>query len=243
MVGKDALRVAGTEAVNCADMDLRALPGGDQNILSALAEGLLADLRDAERVVLVANNPAIDEADVQALELGPHDVMVSFNTCVKWQLLSSRWTNVFVHGFNAPDHYFFGLPYRPEVQALWQDPQARCFTVLVGVADAMSALAGVTLLRERIPLPALWNYPLAQANRKSFVGPSTGFNALVLFDWLRREHGMNYRLLTLGYSNEAGKLWSGHAWDYERAWLANADIETVVLQSRLGWWRRLLKRR
>jgi len=223
-------------------MDLTALPNGDQDILGAVAEGLLNCLRDAERVVLVANNPAIAAMDFDALALGPRDVVVSFNACIKWPLLSSRWTNVFVHGFNAPDHYFFGLPYSPELQALWRNPLARCFTVLVGVADAMSALADVTLLRERIPLPALWNYPLARADGKRFVGPTTGFNALVLFDWLRREQGLHYRLMTLGYSNEAGKLWSGHAWDYERAWLAAADVETLALHKR-PWWQRLLKRR
>ncbi len=224
------------------EMDLDALPGGGQDILGAVAERLLGCLRDAERVVLVANNPAIEAVDFEALELGPRDVVVSFNLCIKWPLLSNRWTNVFVHGFNAPDHYFFGLPYSPEVQALWQNPQGRCFTVLVGVADAMSALPDVTLLRERMPLPVLWNYPLARADGKRFVGPTTGFNALVLFDWLRREQGLNYKLLTLGYSNEAGKLWSGHAWDYERAWLAAANVETIALHKR-RWWQRMLKRR
>jgi hypothetical protein len=222
-------------------MDLTALPNGDQDILGALAERLLACLRDAERVVLVANNPAIEQADFDALTLGPRDVVVSFNACVKWPMLSERWTNVFVHGFNAPDHYFFGLPYAPELQALWHNPQARCFSVLVGVADPMSPVADVSLLRERIPLPALWNYPKARADGKRFVGPTTGFNALVLFDWLRREQGLHYRLLTLGYSNEAGKLWSGHAWDYERAWLAGADVEAIALRKR-PWWQRWIKR-
>lgn len=242
MVGKDAFWVEGAEQVNDADMNLAALPGGDQNLLGAFDEGLLACLRGAERVVLVANNPAIGQADVESLDLGPRDVVVTFNTCLKWPLLSSLCANIFIHGYNAPDQYFFGLPYRPEVQALWRAPKARCFTMLMGVAHAMSAVKGVTLLRERIPLPVLWDYPSAQANGKRFVGPSTGFNALVLFEWLRREQGMSFRLLTLGYSNEAGKLWSGHAWEYERAWLADADVEKIAIKRQQGWWQRFLKR-
>lgn len=225
------------------DMDLAALPGGDQDILGAFDKGLLDCLRRAERVVLVANNPAIGQADVDALSLCPRDAVVSFNTCLKWPLLSSLSANIFIHGYNAPDQYFFGLPYGPGVQALWQAPEARCFTILVGVAHPMSPVKGVSLFRERIPLPALWNYPSAHANGKRFVGPSTGFNALVLFDWLRRDQGMDFRLLTLGYSNDGGKLWSGHAWDYERAWLANADVETLALQRQPSWWQRLFKRR
>lgn len=221
-------------------MDLSAHSGGDQDILGAFPDALLACLRAAQRVVLVANNPAIDAADFAALHIGPRDVVVSFNACVKWPLLTAESVNVFVHGFNAPDHYFFGLPYRPELQALWAAAPARCFTMLVGVAAPMSAVPRVTLLRERMPLPPLWNYPLAHANGKRFVGPSSGFNALVLFDWLRRELGLGYQLLTLGYSNEAGKLWSGHGWDYERAWLANADVQVVALQRR-SWWQRLTK--
>lgn len=224
------------------DMDLTVLPGGDQDVFGALAATLVNCLRGAKRVVLVANNPAIEAADFDALEVAPGDVVVSFNACIKWQLLSNRWTNVFVHGYNAPDHYFFGLPYSPELQSLWQDPSAQCFSMLVGVAAPMSALPDVSLLRERMPLPTLWHYPRAHANGKRFVGPTTGFNALVLFDWLRREHGLNYKLLTLGYSNEAGKLWSGHAWEYERAWLASADVEAVPLRKR-PWWQRVLKRR
>jgi hypothetical protein len=70
------------------------------------------------------------------------------------------------------------------------------------------------------------------------VGPTTGFNALVLFDWLRGHAGYRYQLVTLGFSNEAGKLWGGHAWDYERSWLLKADVVRVRPQRR-SWWKAL----
>lgn len=223
-------------------MALDALPGGHQSVLQALPPALQACLRSAARVVLVANNPAITEADFQALNIGVDDVVVSFNTCVKSALLNPRSVNLFVHGFNAPDAYFFGLPYGPEVQRLFRQPDARCFTVLVGCTATICPLADVALYWERIPLPALWNYPVDRPGGKRYVGPSTGFNALVLFDWLRGHPGFDYQLMTLGFSNEAGKLWGGHAWDYERDWLQQSDVTVVPLQPR-SWWQKWLRRR
>lgn len=73
-------------------------------------------------------------------------------------------------------------------------------------------------------------------------GLPPGFNALVLFEWLRGHAGYNYQLLTLGFSNEAGKLWGGHAWGYERAWLLKSDVVSVSLQCR-SWWRTLFSRK
>lgn len=224
------------------EMMLDALPGGHQSVIDGLPAELKEYLRCAARVVLVANNPAITEADFQALNIGADDVVVSFNTCAKSALLSSQSVNVFVHGFNAPDAYFFGLPYEPRVQQLFNNPAARCFTMLVGSTAAMCALPRVALYWERIPLPPLWNYPVDRPGGKRYVGPSTGFNALVLFDWLRGHAGYTYQLMTLGFSNEAGKFWGGHAWDYERDWLLKSDVILVPLQRR-RWWQGLFRRK
>ncbi|UZE18503.1 hypothetical protein LOY70_02590 [Pseudomonas sp. B21-054] len=225
-----------------AEMALDLLPGGDQSVVGALPQALKDCLGRASRVVLVANNPAITAADFQALDIGSDDVVVTFNTCVKSALLSPQSVNVFVHGFNAPDAYFFGLPCNPEVQRLFELPGARCFTMLVGCTGEMSPVPGVALYRERIPLPPLWNYPVDRPGGKRYVGPSTGFNALVLFDWLRAHLGYTYEIMTLGFSNEAGKLWGGHAWDYERQWLLKADVTVVPLQRR-RWWQGWFRRR
>lgn len=223
------------------EMALDELPGGHQSVLAALPQALKDCLAGAARVVLVANNPAITAADFQALDIGSDDVVVTFNTCVKSALLNPQSVNVFVHGFNAPDAYFFGLPYKPEVQRLIDQPGARCFTMLVGCTGAMSPLPGVALYWERMPLPPLWHYPVDRPGGKRYVGPSTGFNALVLFDWLRAHVGYTYQIMTLGFSNEAGKFWGGHAWDYERQWLLEANVIIVPLQRRRwwqGWFRR-----
>ncbi|ROM63691.1 hypothetical protein BK653_25685 [Pseudomonas brassicacearum] len=225
-----------------AEMALDLLPGGDQSVVGVLPQALKDCLGRASRVVLVANNPAITAADFQALDIGNDDVVVTFNTCVKSALLSPQNVNVFVHGFNAPDAYFFGLPCNPEVQRLFELPGARCFTMLVGCTGEMSPVPGVALYRERIPLPPLWNYPVDRPGGKRYVGPSTGFNALVLFDWLRGQLGYTYEIMTLGFSNEAGKLWGGHAWDYERQWLLEADVTVVPLQRR-RWWQGWFRRR
>lgn len=224
------------------NMALDELPGGDQAVFGALSQALKDYLGKAVRVVLVANNPAITAVDFQALNIGSDDVVVTFNTCVKSALLTPQSVNVFVHGFNAPDAYFFGLPYKPDVQRLFERPDARCVTMLVGVTGTVSPLPGVVLYRERIPLPPLWNYPVDRPGGKRYVGPSTGFNALVVFDWLRTHAGYTYQLMTLGFSNEAGKLWGGHAWDYERQWLLGADVIVVPL-SRRRWWQGWFGRR
>ncbi|EJL98880.1 hypothetical protein PMI18_03706 [Pseudomonas sp. GM102] len=221
---------------------LDTMPGGHQSVMDGLPEELKECLRKAARVVLIANNPAITSTDFQALNIGIDDVVVSFNTCIKSGLLCPQSVNVFVHGFNAPDAYFFGLPYGPEVQRFFENAGGRCFTMLVGSTEAMCPLPRVALYWERIPLPALWNYPVDRPGGKRYVGPSTGFNALVLFDWLRSHAGYTYQLMTLGFSNEAGKLWGGHAWDYERDWLQKSDVIVVPLQPR-SWWQVLLRRK
>lgn len=221
-------------------MALDALPGGHQSVMDGMPQELRACLRKAARVVLVANNPAITRDDFEALNIGVDDVVVSFNKCVLAPLLCPQSVNVFVHGFNAPDAYFFGLPYGLEVQRLFSQ-DGRCFTMLVGCTGAMCPLPHVALYWERIPLPPLWNYPVDRPDGKRYVGPTTGFNALVVFDWLRGHPGFNYQLMTLGFSNEAGKRWGGHAWDYERAWLQKSDVTVVALRPR-RWWQKLLRR-
>lgn len=223
-------------------MDLDALPGGHQSIADALPPALKECLRNAARVVLVANNPAITAQDFQALAIGADDVVVSFNKCVLAPLLSPQSVNLFVHGFNAPDAYFFGLPYGPEVQRLFDHDGARCFTLLVGCTGAMCPVPQVALFWERIPLPPLWNYPVDRPDGKRYVGPTTGFNVLVLLDWLRDQAGYNFQLVTLGFSNEAGKRWGGHAWDYERDWLQQSDVVAMALRPR-RWWQKLLQKK
>lgn len=223
-------------------MALDALPGGDQSVLQALPEGLRECLSHAARVVLVANNPAISAADFQALNIGADDVVVSFNHCIKAALLNPASVNLFVHGYNAPDAYFFGLPYDSSVQRLLAQAQGRCFSMLVGCAAPMCPLPQVAMYWDRIPLPALWNYPVERPGGKRYVGPSTGFNTLVLFDWLRDHQGYNYQLMTLGFSNEAGKLWGGHAWEYEREWLQRSAVIAVPLQPQ-HWWQKLFRRK
>jgi hypothetical protein len=110
----------------------------------------------------------------------------------------------------------------------------------VGCTGDISPLPEVALYHDRIPLPALWNYPVERPGGKRYVGPSTGFNVLVLLDWLRRHHGYSFELLTLGFSNEAGKLWSGHAWEYEREWLMQSNVVRIALQPR-AWWQKILR--
>ena len=216
------------------------LPGADQDVFGALPAALRQCLANASRVILIANNPAITQADFDALGVGADDVVVSFNLCTKAALLKPESVNLFVHGFNAPDRYFFGLPASADVQKFLARPDSRRFTLLVGCAVPLCPMPEVALYWDRIPLPALAElYPVNRPNGKRFVGPSTGFNVLVLLDWLRAHAHYSYRLMTLGFSNEAGKLWGGHAWDYEREWLLGADVEVIALKPR-SWWRKLL---
>lgn len=224
------------------EMLLDALPGGYQSVADGMPQELKDYLSRAVRVVLVANNPAITPADFQALNIGAQDIVVSFNTCIQAPLLTAQSVNLFVHGFNAPDAYFFGLPYGPQVQRLFELSGERCFTMLVGCTAQLCPLPRVALYWERIPLPTLWNYPVDRPGGKRYVGPSTGFNALVLLDWLRGHAGYTYQLMTLGFSNEAGKLWGGHAWAYERDWLEKSNVIVVPLQRR-RWWQKLLRRK
>lgn len=207
-----------------------------------MEDNLPPELREflgcAERVILVANNPAISAADFEALAPGPRDVVVSFNTAIKAELLSDETVNVFVHGYHGQEFNFFGLPCRPCITRLFEQSAKRCFTLLVGVVNPMSALPRVAIYEDRIPLPTLLDYPRIRPSGKPFAGPSTGFNAMVVFDWLLGRSGYSYELLALGFSNEAGTLWKGHAWDYERAWMHSSRVRVIALKGTgKRWWR------
>lgn len=206
-----------------------------------LPADLIAILRKANRVILVANNPAIGADDFKALAIGVEDVVVSFNTCVKSEYLSPEPTNVFVHGYHAQEFHFFGLPYDPAVTQLLCTTGARCFTILVGAVRPMSALPNVAIFADRIPLPPLQrDYPVLRKNGKPLAGPSTGFNAMVVFDHIRQLSGYHFTLVALGFSDEAGKLWRGYAWEYERAWLSQSSIQRIALVKPRRSWRRWL---
>jgi hypothetical protein len=205
-----------------------------------MPESLLSRLRVAQRVILIANNPAIGKPDMDSLQVGPMDVVITFNTCIKSDLLGAGWVKVIVHGFNEPDRYFFGLPCRPEVESVMSFEEGAGFTILMGCTGHMSPLPGVGLVWARFPLPVIKNYPSYRPDGKLYAGPSTGFSTLVFLDWLRKTEGACYEIVTLGFSNEAGKLWRGHAWDYEREWLRASDVISVGLKYR-PWWSRIFR--
>lgn len=213
---------------------------GMTDLSAGFPDDLRALLADAQRVVLVANNPAIGKRDMVGLQLGARDVVVYFNNCIPYRLIDPRVVNVFFHGFNVEDRYFFGLPYRPEIAALFQGRRGRCFTVLMGVDEELCPLPDVGYFTGRLPLSALANYPRLDKEGRRGVVPSTGFRVMALFDWLRSHGGFSCELLCLGFSNEAGKLWGGHAWDYERRWVADADVTLLSVSG--GWMSFLLRK-
>lgn len=201
-------------------------------------------LREARRVVLVANNPAIARGDMSRLGLGANDIVVYFNGCVPYSLIDPKVINVFFHGFNVEDRYFFGLPYRREIVELFRCAPGRCFTVLMGVDEALCPLRGVGYFSGALPLPALIDYPLLDKSGSRRVVPSTGFRVVALFDWLRTHGGFSFELMCLGFSDEAGKFWGGHAWEYERRWLSDAGVTRLsvsggVLFRLLSWSKRI----
>lgn len=217
--------------------------GSTDLIENTLSTGLKAALRRARRVILVANNPAIGTDDFKKLAMSADDVVVSFNTCIMSDFLSPEYTNVFVHGYHGQEFHFFGLPCAPAVTQLFEQAKRGCYTILVGVVNPLSALPNVTIFHDRIPLPALQkDYPTLRKSGKPLAGPSTGFNAMVVLEHLRKLDGYQYELLALGFSNEAGTLWKGHAWEYERAWLRHSGVECIVVSKPpkrwFGWFQK-----
>lgn len=215
---------------------------GSQRLM--LLEGLPANLREhlgrARRLILIANNPAIGPADIQALDLGADDVVVGFNLHLKAALLPDEPVHVLVHGYNKGDARFFGLPLQGGVARLFAAEPSRRFSILLAGYDPLCPMPGVGFYQGRLPLEVLQAYPRVGPAGKVIVGPTTGFTSMVLFDWLRRECGYGYELCTLGFSNEAGKLWSGHAWDYERAWLQVSEVRQIPLERKKSKVGRLL---
>lgn len=215
---------------------------GSQRLM--LLEGLPTNLREhlgrTRRLILVANNPAIGGVDIGALDLGAEDVVVGFNLHLKAALLPVEPIHVLVHGYNKSDAHFFGLPLQGGVAKLFAAQPSRRFSILLAGYDPICPIPGVGFYQGRLPLEVLQDYPRVGPVGRTIVGPTTGFTTMVLFDWLRRECGYGYDLYALGFSNEAGKLWSGHAWDYEREWLQRSEVRQISLARSKGGLGRLL---
>lgn len=196
--------------------------------LERLAPQLLARILASRRVILLANNPAITQAHLHALAIDGADLLVSFNKCRHLALLRRRLHNLFIHRHNYRKGGYFGFPYRGRLR-LFTCCNPRLHSLLLGGEAERSAAGprGVSFLPLRQPFPALQGYPYERLPSRG--GPSTGFYALAFFEHLKQLRGADYETVLVGFSEEGGSFWDGHAWDFERQWIRCAEVTLIRL--------------
>jgi hypothetical protein len=199
------------------EMMLDALPGGHQIV----ADGMPQPLKDC-----LGRGPRCADrqqsghycADFQALNIGADDIVVSFNNCIPAPLLSRK----------ASMCSFMG--------SMHQTPTFSAFLMGLGCSGFSNSRVSVVsrcwwgVLRRSVPCRE-WpsNGSGFHCRRcgttrwtdreKTLCRPSTGFNALVLFDWLRGHAGYTYQLMTLGFPMKQ----------------ENSGAVMRGLMSRIGW--------
>ncbi len=187
------------------------------------------------RVILVANNPNIAPATLEALNISHQDLVVQFNTMTHFdQLASLPCEHLTVFRFGVAPQRHHGLPVTQQRRARMRALESRQFTLFTDAFPANDESFSQTqaevldtpvhdLIEARYPTPAVADYPHS-------AGPSTGFWTLALFHHLRlrqtalRPANSNFDISLLGFSTDpeptAGIFWEGHAWDFERRWIS-----------------------
>lgn len=196
--------------------------------LERISPELLARIVASRRVILLANNPAITRDHVDALALGPEDLVVSFNKCRNRTLLRRKLHNVFIHRHNYRKSGYFGFPYKGWLR-LFPWFNARFHSVLLGgeVETLPASHRKASFLPLKQPFPALEGYPYERLPSRG--GPSTGFYALAFFDYVKRLKQADYEIILVGFSDEGGSFWDGHAWDFEREWTRESGVTVIKL--------------
>jgi len=217
--------------------------------------------RDFGRVILLANNPALEPAQVAALAPGSDDLLVQFNRLSFFELFRAHACHK-LHVFTRRQetHFGFDATGRPALPLLEEAAASRAllFTSLdlVYLQPFIAALPAGNeafhLAGKRAIAP--W-YPRLGPDRPQMT-PSTGFAALLLIlaarEARRRAGGRVSRVQLVGFTGFARRAWRGHDWWLEQRWLARRDdLERLLtppatLRDRLEalrWWRRHLRTR
>lgn len=199
-----------------------------QQSLERLSPELLARIEASRRVILLANNPMISQEHIDALAISPDDLVVSFNKCRNLALLRRQWHNLFIHRHNYRKGGYFGFPYKGWLRFFpWFN--TRFHSVLLGgEAESLPAAhRSASFLPLRQSFPALEGYPYERLPTRG--GPSTGFYAVAFFDYVKRLKQTDYEIVLVGFSDEGGSFWDGHAWDFEREWTRSSGVTVIKL--------------
>lgn len=201
---------------------------------SGLPAGIAQQLgHSIQRVVLIANNPAITRDLITPL-IQPSDLLVFFNTTPHLPL--------FAH-FSNPRLFFFRSIFN-NGQHWGIPPQTHQFPELAhlaqqGALSVMYSNYAPNATRFPAPLRAIFSNPatacLVPENPvhcqdypykagEPFFGPSSGFILYRIFLFfkfsLRMSHPLQktFSMVLLGFNNSPGsQLWDCHDWDFERA--------------------------
>jgi hypothetical protein len=197
--------------------------------------------RQVRRVVLVANNPDLPAEMLRDLGNGADDLLVQFNNARHEEvLLDQPCRHMRFHRIHRRlDGWAFHYAFPPStatVRAALAAPERHMFVLSgeppllahcgVAVADLFfpARLAPcLSLFAERTDYGDLPQYPRPEG--VPFADPSTGFWVVAALLDLRRRlraHGLpTFELVLAGFRPAvSGHFWEGHAWDYERDWLA-----------------------
>lgn len=194
-------------------------------ILKLMSTELIDKIVASKRIILLANNPLLTQAHIDALVIDCSDTVVSFNKCRNFAALRRQHLNVFIHRHNYRKGGYFGYPYKSMMRFFsWFN--SNFYSVLLGGdAPTVSSTKACSFLPLRQAFPALEAYPYEGLPSRG--GPSTGFYALAFFDYLKQVKGGDFQILLVGFSDEGGSFWDGHAWDFEREWIKQSGVIVV----------------
>lgn len=193
--------------------------------LQRMSVALIEKIAASGRVILLANNPLLTPALIDSLNIQDSDIVVSFNKCRNLPSLRRRHVNVFIHRHNYRKGGYFGYPYKGMLRLFsWFNP--RLYSVMLGGDESTLPRAGdFSFLPLRQAFPALEAYPYEGLPTRG--GPSTGFYALAFFDYLKQLKGASFDIVLVGFSDEGGTFWDGHAWEFEREWIKTSAVMVV----------------
>ncbi|WFF41108.1 hypothetical protein EVC62_06105 [Salinicola endophyticus] len=199
-------------------------------------EKLLNMLTATQRVVLVASNPNIRRRHVKSAGITPDSVVFSFNKCRQLHKLPFDTHHCLIHRYGyktengVREEEVPGYPHKLRVRLFELFAKSSAAFVLGGEGDVGGE--GVSRIPMINSLNLLKEYPFEALPERG--GVSSGFYMIALLEELKRNLGLDFTIVLLGFTEGGGgRQWYGHAWDFERRMTAQLEgLEKIDVTSK-----------
>jgi hypothetical protein len=176
---------------------------------------------DRERVIFIANNPEIDEADIVALDIQPDDTLIQFNKAPFFEICREAHCHK-IHVFNYGAGKWWGFSSEAEPNHDYMSQKSQSITLLFRNYFSPEIKSFLKARRETTIGGVLNLKHIPQNIYPEGKAPSIGFVTVLYFRYinnLRFLEGLRpLKLVLLGFSGKypSGKSWSGHDFKFEQ---------------------------